>query len=44
MQDFSESINAGNTVTQDIQLQPFTYEDMKKYKADDIATAEFLQV
>ena len=33
MQDFSESINAGNTVTQDIQLQPFTYEDMKKYKA-----------
>lgn len=41
MQDFSESINADNTVTQDIQLQPFTYEDMKKYKADDIATAEF---
>lgn len=41
MQDFSESINADNTVTQDIQLQSFTYEDMKKYKADDIATAEF---
>lgn len=44
MQDFRESINACNTAAENIeniQIKPFTYDDMKKYKPNDIETAEF---
>ena len=46
MQDFKDCIQPSNAAANSlnnngIQLKDFTYEDIKKYKADDIGTAEF---